>query len=659
MIRAYIRCCNGRLLASALFIVFIALPMAASGQPAAPYPPGDSQAGSSSGRSEGATDTKKILDMDIEQLANVEVRSASMQSEVTSLTRTEQPIGRTPAAVYVVTNEMIHRSGARNIPEVLRTVPGVDVARINATTWAISIRGFNGRFANKLLVQIDGVAIYTPLNSGTFWEREPVMLEDVERIEVIRGPGGTLWGNNAVNGIINIITKSSKDTKGIYAEAGGGTEHREFGGVRAGGQTGDTTYRVWGQAANDNAGYVPSPYTPDDYYPFGQGGFRADWKASRQDTITIQGDLASGESSPPGYIPSPSKLPGRVDFQKTMFLTRWEHNIDEDTDWAAQCYYYDPYCLGQSTELNTGTFDFDFQYHLKRGSHDIVLGCGYRNNDEKYSLAHLIVPLHTDSEQIPCYFLQDTITILDDRLFATFGSKFDHNSVTNFEYQPTAKLAWTPDDRTSLWGAITRAVRTPSLLERQWPGSLQSENVLSYELGFRRQANKKLFWELATFFDRYSNLLATKQVPILPYENVGKGDTYGFEWNAAYEVNSTWRLTGSYTFFIEHLEYPAGYASNITPGNAPRNQFFIQSGWDLGHDITLDAMSRYVDSLMLGVDSYFAEDIRLAWRPRKNLEYSVVGQDLFAGRHYEFAPSQSAYPTKVAPGVYGMVSWRY
>jgi iron complex outermembrane recepter protein len=650
----------GRFLRPCAIMVFLAaMPLQVFAQPAAPLPPGDTASKSTSENLNGITDTKNILDMDIEQLAKVEVRSASMQSEVMSMARTEQPIGRTPAAVYVVTNEMIHRSGARNIPEVLRTVPGVDVARINATTWAISIRGFNSRFANKLLVQIDGVAIYTPLNSGTFWEREPVMLEDVERIEVIRGPGGTLWGNNAVNGVINIITKSSKDTKGVYAEGGGGTEHRQFGSVRAGGQTGDATYRAWGSTANDNSGFVPPPFTPDDYYPFGQGGFRADWTPSRQDTITVQGDLVSGESDPPGFVPSPSKLPGRVDFQKTMFLTRWAHEIDEDTEWAAQCYYYDPYCKGASTLLNTGTFDIDFQYHLTRGRHDIVWGFGYRNNDEKFSLAHLIVPLHVDSEQIPSYFLQDTITLADDRLFATFGSKFDHNSVTNFEYQPTAKLAWTPDDRTSLWTAITRAVRTPSLLERQWPGSLQSEDVLSYEMGYRRQANKKLFWELAAFFDRYHNLLATTRVPILPYENVGKGDTYGFEYNATYEVNPCWHLTGSYTFFIEHLEYPSGYASNIAPGNAPRNQFYIQSGWDLGHDITLDMMSRYVDSLLIGVENYFAEDIRLAWRPRKNLEFSVVGQDLFAGRHYEFAPSQSAYPTEVKPGVYGMVSWRY
>ena len=644
-------------------LVMLSLPAAALAQDTSMTPPDQGNSGKS---------VDDFLNMDIEQLAKVKVRSASMTAEVTSVSRTSEPIGRTPAAVYIVTNEMIRRCGARNIPEVLRTVPGVDVARINASTWAISIRGFNARFANKLLVQIDGVAIYSPLNSGVFWDREPVMLEDVERIEVIRGPGGTLWGNNAVNGIINITTKSSKDTKGAYADGGGGNEHRQFGDVRVGGQSGNMTYRVWGSTMNDNRGYVSPPYIPYDYYQYGEGGFRADWTPSRQDTITLQGDFVNGIDNtwgilrPPGVPPPiPNTAPPPVsptpgDFTKTTFLTRWTHKVDEDTDWAAQCYYYNPYCA-ESSVLNTNTanFDFDFQYHAKRGHHDIICGFGYRNEEEAMYLGFLHTPLQSDSEQIPSYFLQDTITLVDDRLFATFGSKFDNNSITHFEYQPTAKLAWTPNERTSLWAAITRAVRTPSLLERYLGNNVQSEDLLAYELGCRRQASEKMFWELATFFNRYDNLLGSKRPPYLPYENVGKGDTYGFEYNATYEVNPHWHLTGSYTFLIEFVEYPAGYAPAIPAGSTPRNKFYIQSGWDFEDNVSLDVMFRYVDSLPIGVENYFASDVRLAWRPRKNLEFSVVGQNLLAGRHYEFTFSQLAYPTEVEPGVYGMVSWRY
>ena len=304
-------------------------------------------------------------------------------------------------------------------------------------------------------------------------------------------------------------------------------------------------------------------------------------------------------------------------------------------------------------------FDFDFQYHVDRGRHDIVCGCGYRNDDEKLSLGFLPIPLHTDSEQIPSYFIQDTITLVDDRLFATFGSKFDHNSITHFEYQPTAKLAWTPNERTSLWTAITRAVRTPALLERQYETGIQSEDVMTYEMGYRRQSNEKLFWELTAFYNRYQNLIGSRLPPVLPYENVGKADTYGFEYNATYEVNERWHLTGSYSFFIECIEYSPGYSSDLPDGATPRNQFYIQSGWDLGQDVTFDMMFRYVDSLVAGVEKYFVGDVRLAWRPRKNLELSVVGQNLLDGRHYEFVASEAAFPTEVKPGVYGMVSWRY
>jgi len=607
-----------------------------------------------------SSDLKDILDLPLEQLAKVEIHAAtSMEAPVTTVSRTSQPIGRTPAAVYVVTNEMIRRCGARNIPEVLRTVPGVDVARINASTWAISIRGFNSRFANKLLVQIDGVAIYSPLHSGVFWEREPVMLEDVERIEIVRGPGGTLWGDNAVNGVINIITKSSKDTKGIYVDGGGGSEHRQFGDVRVGGQSGDVTYRVWGSTANDNCGYVPPPATPYDYNQYGQGGFRTDWTPSRQDTITLQGDLVKGDANSGGYIQSPSQLPDPRGFQKTTFLTRWAHQVDEDTDWAAQCYYYNPYGKSNTVLETNANFDVDFQYHAKRGSHDIVCGCAYRNDSERTMLTFLPIPPASDSEQIPSYFIQDTITLVDDRLFATFGSKFDNNSVTHFEYQPTAKLAWTPDGRTSLWAAITRAVRTPSLMERQSYTGIQSEDMMAYEIGYRRQSNEKLFWELATFFNRYQNLIGSLLPPFPPSENIGKADTYGFEYNATYEVNQRWHLTGSYSFFIECVEYPSGYSSSIPEGATPRNQFYLQSGWDFGSNVTFDVMFRYVDSLMAGVEKYFVGDVRLAWRPRKNLELSVVGQNLFDGRHYEFISSEAANPTEVKPSVYGMVSWRY
>jgi iron complex outermembrane recepter protein len=621
-------------------------------------------------------DLEKLLDMPIEQLAKTEVTSSpasssqALQSEVTSASRTAEPIARTPAAIYVVTNEMIRRCGARNIPEVLRTVPGVEVARINASTWAISIRGFNGRFANKLLVQIDGVAIYSPLHSGVFWEREPVMLEDVERIEVIRGPGGSLWGNNAVNGIISIITKQAKDTQGAYADLGGGNAHRQFSDARYGGRSGDVAYRVWGSNMNDNCGCVPpgSPGTADDYYHYGQGGFRTDWTPTRDDTITFQGDFVSGLSDSQGVsesMPGPFLSSG-TNFQRQTAMSRWAHKIDDDTDWAIQAYYYDPYGKSNQIVETNANYDVDFQYHFNRGIHDVVCGCGYRNDREELTFS---MPFSTppdphdnqnlDTEKIPSYFFQDTITLVEDRLFATFGSKFDHNNITNFEYQPSAKLAYTPNDKTSVWGAITRAVRTPALYERSQSASLQSEDLLSYEVGYRRQLTEKYFWEISVFYNVYNNLIMSGTMPGAGSQNVGDADTYGFEYDATYKVSETWRLAGSYSFLIETLYIPPGYTTDMPAGANPRNQFRLQSGWDIGHDITFDVMLRYVDSLATGVENYFVGDIRLAWRPTRKLEVSIVGQNLFDGRHYEFTDVGGAKATEVEPGVYGMVSWRY
>lgn len=617
------------------------------------------------------TDAKDILNLDLEQLANTPVTvpaGTSMAAEVTSVSRTAEPIARTPAAVYVVTNEMIRRCGARNVPEVLRTVPGVDVAQINASTWAISIRGFNGRFANKLLVQIDGVAIYSPLHSGVFWERDPVMLEDVERIEVIRGPGGSLWGNNAVNGVINIITKSSKDTKGVYADVGGGTEHRQFSNLRVGGQSGDVAYRVWGSNADDNCGYVPNPGDRAvDSYRYAQGGFRADWTPTREDTITCQGDFVDGRSGYQGYTAMMEQFTPS-DFSRRTLMSRWAHQTDPDTDWAVQAYYYEPYGDSEQVRECNTNFDVDFQYHAKRNRHDIVWGCGYRNDNEEL-LFNLTSGgwqppspgiTNLDTEKIPSYFFQDTITLVEDRLFFTAGSKFDHNNITNFEYQPSAKLAYTPDERTSWWGAITRAVRTPSLKERaNTHEDLDSETLLSYEIGYRRQATERCFWELAVFYNRYNNLIATATMSAQGYANVGDADTYGFEYNTTYQVAPGWRLTGSYSFFIECLTVPMPYMYEFPAGANPRNMFYFQSGWDLGHDVTFDLMFRYVDSLAMGVQKYFVGDIRVAWRPTRRFEMSVVGQNLFDGRHYEFYDALGVKATEVKPGVYGMVSWRY
>jgi iron complex outermembrane receptor protein len=598
-----------------------------------------------------------MADKDIGQLSQVNVASghtgsAGLDMPINTVERRESTVGQTPAAVYVVTNEMIRRSGARNVPEVLRTVPGVEVARINASAWAISIRGNNSRFANKLLVQIDGVAIYSPTHSGTFWEREYVMLEDVDRIEVIRGPGAAVWGVNAVNGVINIVTKAAKDTKGVYLDAGAGNEHSGFADARVGGQSGNLHWRTYGMTMGDSTGFVSPPSIANDNPSMNQGGFRADWTPTEEDTITIQSDFYNGVDKQFGPY-TPPATPSQMNCSMARTLTRWTRKIDDDTDYALQMYYYNPYAAGLNIN-SVATFDADFQYHMKRNRHDIVLGTEYRNYDELFFYGGMSMRV-ADSEQIPSYFIQDTITLVEDRYFLTLGSKFDHNSVTDFEMQPTARIMWTPNKKTSVWAAISRAARTPSLVDRMW-SSPKSEDLMAYEAGIRRAPTEKFYWDLAIFTNRYSGMLAS---PSFGYQNVELENSYGCEISSTYELTKQWRLRGSYSAIIENFTIPAGYTPEIPIGATPRNMYYLQSGWDIGRDVTFDLMFRYVDSLPIGVPAYFASDARCAWRPRKNLELSVVGQNLFAGKHYEFVTSSQSNPTMIGPSVYGMAAWRY
>lgn len=659
----------------------------------APLPPAtyanyqDEEAPDETPDEEEEEDDLDFLDQDLDDIRNTQVAAGAMSEEIESVSRTAQPLARTAAAVYVVNNEMIKRSGARNIPEVLRMVPGINVARVSSTVWAISIRGFNNQYANKLLVQIDGRAIYTPLFAGVYWDQNRVLLKDVERIEVIRGPGGTVWGANAVNGIINIVTKSSADTTGVYAEFGGGDEHRMFSGVRAGGQIGQNlTYRVYGLHAEDDLGYLAGGNPPDGMVA-GQGGFRVDWTPTCCDTFTMQGD----------FLGETADYSDPTDVSTANTLVRWSHTMSETSDWSVQM-YYDQFTrfigdggVSSGSDIGQEVFDLDTQYHTRWGQdHDIVCGFGFRNyatRMESVSGASAIdfVP-NRDTFDIISYFVQDTITLVDDRLYTTLGCKFEHNDFTGFEYQPTAKLVWTPNEKTSIWGSFGRAVRTPSVADRdmfvtvgpvaagptfvRYSGSRNtvSEDVLSYEIGLRRQPTDKLYWDLAAYFNRYDNLVVSTPLGMTPgppnfiengIVNEGRADTYGFEWLATYEVAPWWNVRGGYSFFVEYMESTPGTDFFlIGPGYTPRNQLYFHSGWNLNCCTTFDMSLRYVDSLAVGVPRYFVADVRLGWEPVEGLEFALVGQNLFDNHHPEFVAT-TATATEVESGFYGMVSYEY
>ncbi|MEK6236832.1 MAG: TonB-dependent receptor, partial [Planctomycetales bacterium] len=423
-------------------------------------------------------DVGNILELDLEQLSQISI-APSLNLEVVSVSRTESTVGKSPAAVFVITNEMIRRSPARTIPEILKMVPGLNVAGMNANTWSVTARGFSGKFANKLLVQIDGRDVYTPLFAGTRWDVQDVLLEDVERIEVIRGPGATVWGENAVNGVISIITKSSKDTQGSFVEAGAGDEWQSFSSARFGGQVSkDAHYRVWGKWFERDARPIAEGFGGDggDAWRMARGGFRTDWRASSCDQVTAQGEYYDGFSgihSNAFLFPGP---PIPMDESQNLagghVLSRWTHTIDSEREWSAQAYFdrHERHSIMPNVFLGNdrNTIDFDFQYRFPLGCRQkIICGFGYRYADDviRNALTSRILPPRRSWDRFS-YFIQDQVTLAEDRWYFTLGSKFSHNEFTGFEMQPSARLLWTPSQRVSVWGAVSRGVRTPSRSER-------------------------------------------------------------------------------------------------------------------------------------------------------------------------------------------------
>jgi iron complex outermembrane receptor protein len=393
-----------------------------------------------------------------------------MNMEVTSVSKKEQKLSQVAAAIFVIAQEDIRHSGATNIPELLRTVPGMNVAQINSNTWAISARGFNLQFASKLLVLIDGRAVYTPLFGGVNWDTQEVPLEDIERIEVIRGPGGAVWGANAVNGVINIITKKAGDTQGILATGGGGTQALEFGTLQYGGKIfGSTNYRVFTSYQNNN--HLPDPrgQNGEDGWHLLHGGFRADTKLSQKDTLTTQGDLYTG-SEGAIIVHSIFSPPDNVNVQRLATLSggnilgRWNHTFSSRRDTTLQ-FYFDEYRRDGPSAIDVrGTIDFDFQNHVVLGTRqDLIWGLGYRHSvdDTESTVDQAFVPLDS-SKQFFNLFVQDQITLKPGRTYLYVGAKLENSYFTGFDLQPSVHLAWTPSTRRTFWAGISRASRTPA-----------------------------------------------------------------------------------------------------------------------------------------------------------------------------------------------------
>lgn len=633
---------------------------------------------------------QNITELSLEELMNIEVITVS---------RRTSPVGQSPAAVFVITSEMIRRSGATSLPELLRLAPGVQVARQSNDNWAISIRGLNDTFANKLLVLIDGRSIYSPSLSGVSWSKEDTLLEDIEQIEVIRGPAGTMWGANAVNGIINVITKSAKTTQGGLVSSGGGTEERGFGSVRYGGKfKEDAYYRIYAKFFNRDGAVFPDGQNAEDQWQKGQGGFRIDLDVSPKDLITIQGDGYVGRSHENlivGLLPEQS-FRDVVNIDGGNILNRWTRTLSEASDIQLQL-YYDYWRLDspQVFVVNEHTIDFDFQHRLGWGSRQkIIWGLDFRLVANSFENSFLI-EVDPSSRTMPIYsgFIQDEITVIPEYFHFILGTKLEHNIYTGIEVQPNARLLWTPHENHTLWGAVSRAIRTPSRADRDLQLNLQvaeaggvpvtltrlpspgfgAEELVAFELGYRVQPHKKLSFDFATFYNIYDDLFSLEPAvaPAPPpivisannLENSLEGKTYGGEIVGRWQMLDEWRWEMAYSL-LQNKFHSNGLGQSseaAAEGNSPEHQFSLRSQLDISSQWEFDWILRFIDGLPnINVPSYFAFDVRLGWHPKENLEFSVVGQNLFDRYHPEFTPTETFFSTtEIEQSVYGKVTWQF
>ena len=594
--------------------------------------------------------------------------------EVTSVSRRPEKLLETASAIQVITADDIRRSGATSLPEALRLASNLQVAQVDSRSWAISARGFNGASANKLLVLIDGRVVYTPLHAAVFWEVQDTLLEDIDRIEVISGPGATLWGANAVNGVINIITKTAADTQGMLVTGGGGSELQGLGGFRYGGTIGDRVHvRGYGKYFDRDNSESPDRTQATNAWNMGQGGFRLEWDASPVDRVTVQGDAYDGRIAQPAL--------SHIAVSGSNVLGRWSHTLSSNSGFTLQMYADRthrnmPGTFGEDVNI----YDADFEHHVRVPErHDIVWGFGYRVNHDDVANSALLAFLPAQvTQQWFNGFVQDEMPLAGNRLHLTLGTKIEHNDYTGIEVEPGGRLGWTLTERQMLWGAISRAVRTPSRIDREFfappsapfllaggPGFV-SEEVLAYELGYRSQPHERLSLAVATFYNDYDNLRSLEQVnfpapfPIV-LANGQTATSYGAELTAEYRASDWWRLRSGYTELRLHIRPKPG-STDQTFGSSeshdPNHLWFLRQSLDLRAHLQLDFGFRHVGRIAnQAVPAYNELEGRLGWQATKTLEWSIVGQNLLHDHHAEFGAP--AARKEIERGAYVKLAWRF
>jgi iron complex outermembrane receptor protein len=628
--------------------------------------------------SAGNDDIRHLADLSIEELMN---------ETVTSVSKREQKIGDAAAAITVLSNDDLRRSGATTVADALRLAPGLDVASVSASQPAISARGFNSFYATKLLVLVDGRSVYHPASAGVLWDLQQVMLEDVDRIEVIRGPGATMWGANAVNGVINIVTRSAKESQGGLVYGGAGSIEENLGGARYGDQLGNNSYyRVFGSYQN-HGDYLKSNGQPaGDNWQTRQGGVRVDHDGQQDTHLTWQTDFTHS-----GYAAHTSVA------SNFNTLARWTQQRSARSGLEAQV-YYDHTLINEANivEASTDTYDLSLQHTLGVGAHhDVIWGACFRYIDNLFTPNNPYVRVRkgkTD-EQIYSAFVQDEYRLLQDRLSLTAGVKLEHNPFSGLEVQPNVRAAFKPTARATLWAAISRAVRTPTILEARdtlavpvaaplpGPGgglylpavvgnpTIQSEVVRAYELGYRMQVNDRISMDAATFYNDYDKLIYANITPTFvpgtpfgtaefPFANAAKGQTYGGELTATFMPADAWRLTAGYSLLHAIVSGRSIIDPQELARSAPQHQVSLRSSYDFASHVSLDVQARYVGAI-LEVPAYTTADIHLAYQLTQALELALVGQNLLQHQHAEQANNPLYVADEVPRGYYAKFTWRF
>ena len=581
--------------------------------------------------------------------------------EVTSVSRRHEQLLKAAAAIDVLTSEQIERSGATNLPDVLRLITGLDVAQANGRTWAVSSRGFANTTANKMEVLLDGRSLYSPLFSGVFWDAQDVLLADVARIEVIRGPGAVQWGANAVNGVVNIITKPAAETQGWRVSAGAGTEDRGQYAARYGGRVGERGYyRAYLKTSTRDALRLANGQSARDTKRLTQLGGRMDLAAGVGANLTFSTDAYRG---------TVDQLVGdRITIKGGNMLAHWTAPVGpaDQVEWQ---FYYDRVerDIPRQFAERRDTFDFQGQREFHHGRHTIVAGAHARVSADLIgnSATILFQPSHRTTRLFSA-FVQDEVVLVKNRWRLIFGSTLEHNSFTGVEVQPTARLVFTPADSTTLWASASRAVRTPSRIDTDFSGrsvaagplvivgnsDFQAEQLQAIEAGWRWRPTPRLLLDVAAFHNRYDQLRSQEPAGAAPVpftlRNLLNAETNGLEATFALQLATWWQCKLGWRELSKSLWLDPGSrdaTQGRSEGNDPRRIVTLQSSWDLPHRWTVAANVRYNSRRPApAVPAYLEADLRIAWHPRDDWECALVGRNLLDPAHREFGAAGATAP---------------